>query len=131
MSFEFIPWGRFKAFRDKSVTKRFMKAVGVEGQKAFREGMEGPHSGRKHSNLPNRSSAAGEYPATQSGQLLASSKHVATDVRTDLGTSKFYGRFLRNGTSKMARRKMSDDALQAGIKEARPQLKGWAKWKRA
>lgn len=42
------------------------------GAGVLAEKLSGPGSGRHHAGLPNRSSAEGEYPAEQEGDLLGS-----------------------------------------------------------
>lgn len=123
-------WKPFFAIRDKKVDLRFMRAAADESEKVFRAGMRGGHSGRKYPNLPRRSSAPGEYPANQFGPLMASINSDVSATRMEIGTGVFYAIFLREGTRKMARRKMSDTALQEGLPKARSTLKGWVKWGR-
>lgn len=126
--FKFIPWGRFHALRDKAVDLRFMDAAAHESEDAFKIGLAGSKSGIHHAGLPRRSSAPGEYPANQSGRLRGSISSTFSAVRMDVGSNVFYSKFLRDGTVKMARRKMSDDALKEGVPKARSMLKGWVTW---
>lgn len=127
---QFIPWERFFAKRDKRVTTSWLRRVREEALKAFRAGINGQHSGnigyRKGGGRFTRS-APNEYPAKDSGNLLASLKGQSTSDEAIIGTDMFYSKFLRQGTKKMARRKMSDNALQEGRKAAgRP--RGWVSW---
>jgi hypothetical protein len=57
-----------------------------------------PKTGVKYSSLPNRSSASGEYPATQSGQLLNSVKWKKSGLGFKLGYTAIHGKFLELGT---------------------------------
>jgi phage gpG-like protein len=126
----FRSWRRFKAEKDKTVIKRFLHAVGDASEKAFKRGMRGAHSGTENYRTGKKRSAGGEYPANDSGALERSIqvRERATDVT--IGTNTFYARFLRDGTRKMVRRKMSDNALTEGIRTARHELKGFVSWKR-
>lgn len=73
------------------------------------EDMGGAKSGRSYSHLPNRSSAAGETPAVQSGELVnslerkttRSSRGRATAVVT---TANDHAALLEYGSSRMAPR---------------------------
>lgn len=130
---QFIPWARFFAKRDMSVTTSWLRRVRQEALKAFRAGANGQHSGsvgyRKGGGRFTRS-AAGEYPAKDSGRLLASLKGQSTSSEAVVGTNMFYSKFLRQGTGKMARRKMSDNALREG-RAAAGRPRGWVSWARS
>jgi hypothetical protein len=128
--FQFSPWGRFKALRDRTVDERFMDAAAHESEDAFKIGLASSKSGIHHPGLPKRSSAPGEYPANQSGKLRASISSTSSAERMDIGSSVFYAKFLREGTRKMNRRRMSDDAIQEGVPKARSVLRGWVRWSR-
>lgn len=56
--------------------QRRLDALALKGAEAaadvLRDKLSGPGTGRQHPGLPNRSSAQGEYPAEQTGQLKAS-----------------------------------------------------------
>lgn len=130
---KFTPWGKFRAVEDKSKIRRFLKQVGEESEKAFKKGNRSSKSGIVYSRPGGssyRASAPGEYPAMPTGRLDSSIKYVVRGNRMDIGTSVFYAKFLREGTRKMRRRKMSDDALKEGLAQARPMLEGWVEWKR-
>jgi len=64
-----------------------------------------PKTGRKYSNLPNRSSQAGEAPAFQSGKLARSASYaVHRWDEMEVGVKEIYGLFLEKGTKKMKSR---------------------------
>lgn len=132
MRLEFLPWPRFRAFRDRAQTRKWLKSVAAEGRAAFASGMRnGPHTGRVYRRRGGRlhqASAPGEFPAKDTGRLLASLKSHTGKDEAVIGTNMFYSKFLREGTRKMARRRMSDDALQLGIDASRKTSKGWVKW---
>ncbi|UPT53287.1 virion morphogenesis family protein [Synechococcus phage Yong-L2-223] len=62
---------------------------------------------------------------------MGSIRTRTTLTETTIGTNQFYSKFLRDGTRKMARRKMSDDALQEGTEEARKMRFLWVRWRHA
>jgi len=120
MSFtiEFSPWGEFHAKKKPAEIHGWLKRVGDAGVDAFKGGMgEYPPA-----------SAPGAWPNRRSGRLRASVRSVATQTSVTIGTSMPYSGYLRSGTSKMKRRKMSDDALKAGMKAGR--LGHWVEWVR-
>lgn len=72
---------------------------------------DGPQSGRIYPRLKRQSSAPGEYPAIQSGQLVGSLDHqMHGDRRLEFGSRGAFNRGfdyavgLHEGTSKMAPR---------------------------
>jgi hypothetical protein len=67
----------------------------------LKEGIKNPpKTGVKYSSLPNRSSASGEYPATQSGRLLNSVKWRSSGLGFKLGYKVKHGRFVELGTKR-------------------------------
>jgi hypothetical protein len=130
----FRPWRRFRANQDEAVVHRFLEEAGQASVAAFKKGNRSAKSGqiykRRRSAGYYRASSPGEYPAIDTGDLDASISYEVSGNRMDIGSNMFYSKFLREGTGKMARRKMSDDALQEGVKDARSFLKGWVEWKR-
>lgn len=124
-------WRRFGVILDEKVINRFLTAVGKDAEKAFKKGMRSRKSGRVYSGRSGRrirASAPGEYPAIDTGDLERSIKVRQRKRSVTIGTNTFYAKFLREGTRRMARRKMSDNALEEGIKTARHRLKGFAHW---
>lgn len=132
--FSFTPWRKLEVdYRPESIRKFFLD-VAKEGKKAFQEGMDGKHTGRVR-RAKNRSNsrasvnrARAEYPANDSGRLRKSISGRSTPTSATIGTNTDYSVFLRAGTKSMRRRKMSDDALQAGIARARGSLRDWVQW---
>ena len=119
-SIEFSPWGQFHARKKREEIHRWLWGIGFAGSEAFRSGM-------KQGSRTNRS-APGEWPHSQTGRLKGSIHFEATDSSVTIGTSMPYSGFLRSGTSKMARRKMSDNALKEGMEHSR--LGRWVEWSR-
>lgn len=132
----FKGWGRFNAGVQRPVVKRWLTEVRAKSQGAFARGMLGPHSGNvyrrrggDHTASVNKSGA--EFPANDSGRLLASLRSHQTRNEATIGTNMFYARFLREGTGIMKRRKMSDNALAAGARAAKPKSRGWIAFQKA
>ena len=135
---QFIPWARFRARRMPKVTTSWLRRVRDEATSTFRAGMLGPHTGRIYYRRRGRhqASAPGEYPAKDTGRLLASLKGQSTPQEAVIGTNMPYSKYLREGTRKldgtrlMMRRKMSDNALREG-RAAAGHPKGWVAWARS
>ena len=129
---QFIPWARFRARRMPKVTTSWLRRVRNEATITFRAGMLGPHTGRiyRRRGKPHQASAPGEYPAKDTGRLLASLKAASNPQEAVIGTNMPYSKWLREGTRKMARRKMSDNALREG-RAAAGHPKGWVAWARS
>lgn len=129
----FKPWRKFTAYRDRNATQSFIDDTARTGERAFKQGVKGgPKTGRtyrKRGGRLHRASAAGEFPANDTGGLLGSINSRSTRDRAEIGSSKFYAKFLRDGTSKMKRRKMSDNALKLAMPIARSRMKPFARWK--
>jgi phage gpG-like protein len=71
-----------------------------------------------------------EYPANETGALANSVTAKSTEDTATVGTTMFYGKFLREGTRKMARRKMSDNIVKARTPRILARLRGWVVWRR-
>ena len=116
----FVPWGYFRAVKDDSSIKAWLDAIGEAGVSAFKGGM---------GSFPP-ASAPGAWPHSRTGGLKGSIRHETTSDSVTIGTSMEYSGYLRHGTSKMARRKMSDNALQEGMKAGGSRLGHWVHWSR-
>jgi len=114
----FTPWGVFHARKKKEEIRRWLQSVGDAGTEAFRSGM-GQYPGP---------SAPGAWPNSRTGRLKGSIRSQVDDNSVTIGTNMPYSIYLRHGTSRMARRKMSDDALKEGMKTGR--LGKWVEWAR-
>lgn len=124
MSFviEFSPWGKFHAAYKPAVIHSWLTRVGEAGVAAFKGGM---------GKYPP-ASAPGAWPNSRTGRLNASIKYEvggggAFHDTVTIGTDTPYSNFLRTGTSMMARRKMSDNAIQEGRRNA-GRLGRWVEW---
>jgi phage gpG-like protein len=73
-------------------------------------------------------SSPGAWPNSRTGRLKGSIRFEVANDSVTIGTNAPYSGFLRSGTSRMARRKMSDNALQEGMKSGR--LGRWVEWSR-
>ena len=114
---EFEPWRPFHATGDKAELQRWLHAVGQAGTEAFRSGM---------GQYPP-ASAPGAWPNSRSGRLKGSIRYTVANDTVTISTNMPYSGFLRSGTRKMARRKMSDNAMEEGERAA-GRLKNWAHW---
>jgi phage gpG-like protein len=114
---EFLPWHPFKAHKDPTTVRRWLKVVADASEKAFKNMGSYPPA-----------SSPGDYPAVRTGRLRGSIKTEITDTTMTIGSNMPYSIYLRMGTGKMARRKMSDNALQEGMQNVN--LGRWVHWKR-
>ncbi|MGL5734764.1 MAG: hypothetical protein ACRCYS_07850 [Beijerinckiaceae bacterium] len=126
------PWSRFKALKQQAAIRRWLMSVSKSSQSVFIAGMNGRHSGRiyRRRGRIHQASAPGEFPATDSGRLLASLKGQVMTDEAKIGTSAYYAKWLRGGSRKMQRRKMSDDAMKEGIAVNKGRAKGWVAWRK-
>lgn len=87
-------------------TDQIMVALDTSGEmlkeKAILEINTGGRSGRMYGT--HQASAAGEYPKTQTGALVASIQKSLLPLAVTVGTSLDHGRYLEFGTSRMAAR---------------------------
>jgi hypothetical protein len=114
----FKPWGQFRAVKDPSSLQAWLEAIGAAAEAAFKGGMGG-----------------GGYPNSRTGTLMGTIGHETAADSVTVGSSRMRGSapvslYLRHGTSKMARRKMSDNALQEGLRAA-GRLNNWVHWSRS
>jgi len=113
---EWKSWQSFKAYKTNA-WKRWLEEVAKQSEAAFKGGM---------GNYPP-ASAPGAWPNSRTGRLRGSIQTRVTEHEVTIGTNTPYSNYLRTGTSKMARRKMSEDALKEGMRAAR-RLGHWAGW---
>jgi phage gpG-like protein len=114
----FKKWAPFKAQKDQKAFRRWLKVVAEESYKAFTTGMKQyPPASKK-----------GQYPSIRTGRLRRSVATRVTDDTVVIGTHMPYSGYLRHGTRKMARRKMSDNALKEGIAAATKRAEKWVGW---
>ena len=124
ITISFQPWGHFRAVKDNASIQAWLDAIGVAGVAAFKGGMGGGGPSAPHA-----------WPNSQTGALLGSISHETTSDSVTIGSSRTRGSapvslYLRHGTSRMARRKMSDNAMQEGQQAAMGRLGHWAHWSR-
>lgn len=118
MQIQFTPWRTFYARKKPDAIRRWLKSVGDASVAAFKNMGHYPPA-----------STPSQYPAIRSGKLRASIGTRVTDSEMTIGSNMFYSIFLREGTRRMARRKMSDDALKEGMRSA-GRLNHWVEWSR-
>ena len=107
----------------KDLTKEIDRRMGEVAkfvERTAKLSMKGPKTGIKYPWLKVRSSAPGEAPAAQIGQLRASitRKPIITGVWI-VGTNVIYGRYLELGTSRMKPRPFLRPALDASAPYAK------------
>lgn len=128
ITLSFKPWGRISVSKKVPVLRRWLSAVATESEKVFKAGMKGPHSGnvarRKDGTIFLRSTSA-QFPAIDSGDLFRSLRKRSDATEAAVGTNMEYSRYLREGTGKMKRRRMSDTALKIGGPRVRDRSRGW------
>ena len=112
ISFSFTPWRKFHAAHDKSAIRRWLQSVADTSQQIF-TGSMGYHP---------PSSSPGAWPNVRTAGLRRSVKTEVKAMEMTIGTSQPYSGFLRKGTRKMARRKMSDNALKEGLAASKGRL---------
>lgn len=115
------PWAKFHADMDERVIRAWLATIAREARQAFMRGAS------RHGPPPSR---AGAWPKQVSGALRASFKAEVRGMQVVVGTNRPYSGYLRHGTSKMGRRKMSDTALEIGIEKAEHLMKKWVQWER-
>jgi hypothetical protein len=115
---QFTPWRPFYARKDPETIKSWLRAIGDASKAAFIGGM---------GSYPPASSP-GAWPNVRSGSLLSTISVEVTADEMTIGSNMFYSAYLRSGTSKMARRKMSDDALKEGMAASEGVLARWVHW---
>lgn len=135
MKIEFKPWGRFSAFKDDRQIRRFLSGAADIVLKRLKDGLKNPpKTGKFYIGKSKRriqaSRALAEYPARDTGDLFRSAKKRVARDEMEVGTNMFYSRFLREGTSKMGRRKMSDTALEESLPKIEGTIGRFAYWKR-
>jgi phage gpG-like protein len=131
--FKLKGWRAFGVNLRRPVINSWLRVVRAKSQEAFARGMLGNHTGqvyRRKGGRTHQASAPGEFPANDTGGLLASLKSHQRKDEATIGTDTYYARFLRDGTRHMARRRMSDDALKAGRKAAADKSRGWIGFQR-
>jgi hypothetical protein len=120
MSFIFTAWRSFLVILDKGVTQAYLRRMGARAEREFKNGISSPKTGRvyrRSGGRVHRASAPGEFPAKDSGAHVATVAHKVGKDSVIVGSGMHYAKYLRNGTSKMARRRMSDDALRAAMEK--------------
>lgn len=138
LKISFKPWGKFRLVHDKRAIRRWLNEGADIVEKRFSEGVKNPPKTGKMRSKKNgggmiRASVGrpgAEYPANDTGGLRSSIGKRVTSTEFEVGSNAEYSGYLRNGTRKMVRRKMSDSALRESIPEIRKILGSWARWAR-
>ena len=116
----FEPWRSFLARKNTAQIQGWLQRIADASEAAFRAGASRQWGG-------GRGSSPGQWPMRRTGGLLGSIKTEVGGSSVTIGTNQPYSIYLRKGTSRMGgRRKMSDDALKAGMQGQR--LGRWVEW---
>lgn len=107
ISFDWKNWKRLRAEVEDAALAEYLQEVGDKARRAFIQGSAA-------ANRPH--SAPGQYPARQTGALLASLDASVSGDTLTVSVDTAYAQFLL-GTRKMAARKLVDDALEEGIRD--------------
>jgi hypothetical protein len=124
ITIQFTPWSPFYARKRSDAIQRWLDEVGKASVRIFKASASGGYP---------PASAPGAWPHRRSGTLLGTINYEVGGMQVTVGSNAYrggapYSLYLREGTSRMARRKMSDDALKAGMKSAH--LGRWVEWSR-
>lgn len=113
----FTNWRAFYAYRDYGVDQAYLRRIGASAKRVFTDGIRSPKTGRVYRRRggSHRASAAGEYPARDSGRHIATVDYKVSGSEVTVGSGMEYAKYLRSGTYKMARRLMSDTAMNRAI----------------
>lgn len=123
---EFTPWHSFHARKIPGAIERWLENVGKTSIRIWMSSMA--------QGSPGVHSASGAWPFVQSGHMKSTIGMELGAMEVTIGSNAHrgsapYSLYLREGTSRMDRRKMSDDALKAGMKGAH--LGRWVEWSRS
>jgi phage gpG-like protein len=133
MEFIFTPWKNFFAFRDRAVDRDAMRFAAKEAEKTLKDGIRSPPKTgriyRRKKGIHQASRPFVEYPANETGALLASVRSDSSSTHATVGTNTRYAKFLRGGTRFMGRRKMSDTAMHHVAAQACRKLRNWVVWR--
>lgn len=126
------PFRRFRVFRDKSITTRFLADVAKDVEKHFKESLDGKKSGRMYTyrGRPHRASAPGEFPANMSGALKESISSTSNYKEAVIGSNVEYSKWLAEGRTRMSPRSMSKEALQEVVPTMSSRLRGFIRFER-
>lgn len=117
---KFTPWNEFYARKRPNAVREWLDDIGKASVTVFRNGMNKQYP---------PASAPGAWPANRTGDLKGSIRHEVSGTLLTVGTGEVYSVYLRYGTTRMARRKMSDNALREGMAKA-GRIKRWVEWTR-
>jgi hypothetical protein len=129
IEFKFHPWSPIRARMDKTVIAAALRDAAMSTAREMRAGMRGPKTGRVYSRRGKTHQASAprvEYPAIDSGALVGSITSTFGAMREETGATAKHGKFLREGHTKMARRKMSDTALTTVLPSVMARMKPFA-----
>lgn len=121
------PWGINGAKIDETAIAALLMRIGKNTVRVFKDGMSGPHSGVM--GPVNQRSAAGEYPANQTGRLSSGTSYRMGTRQVVIGSDAPHAVFMM-GTTRMARRRMFDTAMKQVVPGALASMSPFAKFTR-
>lgn len=122
MSLVFTPWRKIFVYRDEGVKRAYLRRIGATAEAEFKRGIASGKTGRiyrRSGGRTHQASAPYEFPAKDTGAHVATVGHTVGKDEVIVGSGMHYAKYLRNGTRKMARRLMSDTALNRAIEHDR------------
>lgn len=136
MRFKFDGWRQFLATLDEQELALYLRKVATLSEQHMKDKILGPHTGkvgyRKGGGRFIRSVNAEkvEFPARDSGRLLASVKGVSFKRKAFVAAQTPYSKYLRGGWGggKVKARRMTVEALDYGIKAAAAYRTGFIEW---
>ena len=127
-----IEFPKFHAAYNQEAVHQFLKEIGGATKDKMVIEASGPKSGRIYTLKGGRTyqaSAPGEYPANKYGILSASYQVEQSGNEVTVGTNVEYAKYLRGGTTKMAKRKFLKEALHDAL-EHHHLTKPFVEWRR-
>jgi hypothetical protein len=120
-----------KLIYDKAIVRDYLKNTIKDAKSYFVAEHSKKGRGRiyRKRGRVHRASAAGDFPAKDTGLLLRTTKVNSNSDEAVLGTNTHYAVYLTKGTIKMAARKMYREALNAALKQENHSLDGFIRYK--
>lgn len=128
LTLQLVKLDKFHADFRAELIRAYLELVGREAVKAFQRGSAAAGGGRM--GRYRSASQPGDWPARQSGSMFGDFRYELSGDSVTIGSSVFYAGFVFNGTSKMAKRKGDNEALDAGIAAARARFGDFVDWER-
>ena len=145
LRFRFDGWKKLEPHLSEADIQRYLRETITASHFKWRAGMEASRGGRLYTQelrwvrgrirpvgprgRPHRASAPGAYPAVDTGRLKNSIRTTVRAREASIHTDVHYAKYLRDGTSFMAKRKMAKEALREGIAATTGRGYAFARWR--